>query len=45
MPIVLFVDGHQNMKANVLARQLHSCFSFSTSNKIDYKLFSQYNPD
>ena len=39
VPIILFVDGHQKIRANVLARQLLSCLSFSTRNKIDYKLF------
>ena len=37
--VILFVDGHQKVRDNVLARQLHSCFSFSTRNKIDYELF------
>ena len=39
VPIILFVDGHQNVRANFLVRQLQSCLSFSTRNKIDYELF------
>ena len=39
MPVILFVDGHQNVRAKCLARQLQSCLSFSTGNKIDYELF------
>ena len=45
VPIVLFVDVPQNARANFLARQLHPCLSFSTRIKIDYELFSQYNPN
>ena len=42
---ILFVDGHQNVRANFLAQQLQSCLSLSTRNKIDYELLSQYNPN
>ena len=37
--IILFVDGQKNVSANFYVRQLQSCFSFNTRNKIDYKLF------
>ena len=39
VPVILFVDGHQKVGANFLARQLHSCISYITKNKIDYELF------
>ena len=53
MPVILFVDGQQKVRVNVLVRQMQSCLSFSTSNKIDFELFvsiycelfSQYNPN
>ena len=37
--VILFVDGQENVRANFFARQLQSCLSFSTRNKIDYELF------
>ena len=39
VPVIFFVDGHQKVWAKFLARQLLSCLSFSTKNKIDYELF------
>ena len=39
MPVLLFVDGHQKVRANVLARQLQSCLSFITKNEINYDIF------
>ena len=39
VPVILFVDGHKNMRSKFLARQLQSCLSFITRNKIDYELF------
>ena len=45
MPVILFVDGNQKARANFLAQQLHSCLSFSTINKIDHELLSQYHPN
>ena len=39
VPIILFVDIQQKVRANFLARQLQSCLSFSTRNKTDYKIF------
>ena len=37
--VILFVDGQQNVRPNIFARQLQSCLGFSTRNKIDYELF------
>ena len=37
--VILFVGGHQKVRANFLARQLQSCSIFSTRNKIDYTLY------
>ena len=37
--IILFVDDQQEARANFLDRQLHSCLSFSTRNKIEDELF------
>ena len=39
VPVILFFDGHKNMRANFLARQLHSCLILHTRNKFDYKIF------
>ena len=39
VPVIFVVDGHKKVRANVLERQLQLCLSFSTNNKIDYKLF------
>ena len=39
VPVILFVYGQQKVRANFLARQLQSCLSFSTRNKIYYELF------
>ena len=39
VPVILFVDGHQKVRAKFLAQQLQSCLRFSTSDKMDYKLF------
>ena len=39
VPVILFVDFQRKVRANFLVRQLLSCVSFSTRNKIDYKLF------
>ena len=39
VPVILFVDGHQKVRAKILAQQLQSCLSFSTRNKIDYEIF------
>ena len=39
VPDILFVSGHQNVRANFLAWQLQSSLSFSTRDKIDYVLF------
>ena len=39
VPVIFLVVGHQKVRANVLVQQLHSCFSFSTRNKIDYNIF------
>ena len=39
LPVILFVDVQKKVRANFLARQLQSCLSFSTRNKIDYELF------
>ena len=39
VPVIFVVEGHQKVRANVLARQIQSCLSFSTRNKIDYELF------
>ena len=36
VPVILFINGHQKVRANFLARQLKSCLRFSTRNKIDY---------
>ena len=38
MPVILFVDVKQKMRANFLEQKLQSCLSFSTRNKIDYEL-------
>ena len=43
VPIILFVDGPKKVGANFLVRQLQSCLSFSTRNKIEYKILSEYN--
>ena len=45
VPVILFVDGHQKLRAKFLDRKLQSCLSVSTRNKLDYKLLSQYNPN
>ena len=37
--VILLVDGQKEVRANFFARQLHSCLSFSTRNKIDYNIF------
>ena len=39
VPVAFFVYGHKKLRANFLARQLQSCLSFSTRNKIDYEIF------
>ena len=39
VPVILFVDGHQKVRANFFARKLQSCLGFSTSNKIGYEIF------
>ena len=39
VPVILSVDGHQKVRSNFLARQLQSCLSFSTSNKIGCGIF------
>ena len=39
VPVNLFVYSQKNVGAKFLARQLQSCLSFSTRNKIDYELF------
>ena len=39
VPVILFFDGHKKLRANFLLRQLQSCLSFSTRNKIDYEIF------
>ena len=35
VPVILFVDGHQKVRANFLEWKLQSCLSFITRNKID----------
>ena len=45
MPVILFVEDDINARANFLAQQLQSCLSFSTRNKIDYEILSQYHPN
>ena len=45
VPIILFVDGQQKVRAKFLVQQLHLCLSLSNRSKIDYELFSQYNPN
>ena len=37
--IIFVVDGQQKVGFNCFARQLHSCLSFSTGNKIYYDFF------
>ena len=39
VPVILFVGGQRRVRSNFLARQLKSCLSFSTRNKIDYEIF------
>ena len=39
VPVILFGDGHQKVRAKSFARQLQSCLSFSTRNKIEYEVF------
>ena len=39
MPVILFVDGHQKVRDKFMARQLQSCLSLRTRNKINYELF------
>ena len=39
VPVILFVDGQQKVRAKFLALELQSCLSFSTRNKIDYEIF------
>ena len=39
VPVILFVDGYQRVRAKFLVQQLQSCLTFSTRNKIDYELF------
>ena len=42
MLFYLLIDK-KKVRGNFFARQLQSCFSFSTRNKIDYAFLSQYN--
>ena len=44
MPVILFVGVQIKVRVRFLARQMRSCLSFSTRNKIDYNFLSQYNP-
>ena len=39
VPIILFFDGRKKVREIVLARQLKSCLSFITRNKIECTLF------
>ena len=39
VPVILFVDVHQRVRAKILALQLQSCLSFSTRNRVDYDIF------
>ena len=39
VPVIFFVNGHQKVRANFLARQMHLCLSFSTRNKTGYNIF------
>ena len=37
--LLFFFDGHEKVISNILARQMQSCLSFTTRNKIDYDIF------
>ena len=39
VPVILFVEDHQKVRANVLAQQLQLCLSFSTRNQKNYEIF------
>ena len=45
MPVILFVDVHQKVRANFLVQQLQSCLIFSSRKKCITSFLSQYNPN